>query len=70
MVRIWYPPEPSTGGLWIMSRPNALKSDLKKLRICPIWGQSDTLWSQAYHPCLAGQQTVVGQVSVWLNVLN
>ena len=30
--------------------PNALKSDLKKLRICPIWGQSDPLWSQTYHP--------------------
>ena len=23
--------------------PNALKSDLKKPRICPIWGQSDPL---------------------------
>ena len=20
-------------------------------RICPIWGQSDPLWSQTYHPC-------------------
>ena len=30
--------------------PNALKSDLKKTRICPIWGQSDPLWSQTYHP--------------------
>ena len=30
--------------------PNALKSDLKKPRICPIWGQSDPLWSQTYHP--------------------
>ena len=29
--------------------PNALKSDLKKPRICPIWGQSDPLWSQSYH---------------------
>ena len=28
----------------------ALKSDLKKPRICPIWGQSDPLWSQTYHP--------------------
>ena len=27
-----------------------LKSDLKKSRICPIWGQSDLLWSQTYHP--------------------
>ena len=33
--------------------PNALKSDLKKPRICPIWGQSDPLWSQTYHPWLA-----------------
>ena len=24
---------------------NALKSDLKKPRICPIWGQSDPIWS-------------------------
>ena len=31
--------------------PNALKSDLKNPRICPIWGQSDPLWSQTYHPC-------------------
>ena len=30
--------------------PNALKSDLKKPRICPIWGQSDPIWSQTYHP--------------------
>ena len=30
--------------------PYALKSDLKKPRICPIWGQSDPLWSQTYHP--------------------
>ena len=28
-----------------------MKSDLKKPRICPIWGQSDPLWSQTYHPC-------------------
>ena len=28
----------------------ALKSDLKKPRICPIWGQSDPLWSQTNHP--------------------
>ena len=28
-----------------------LKSDMKKPRICPIWGQSDPLWSQTYHPC-------------------
>ena len=33
------------------SEPNVLKSDLKKSRICPIWGQSDPLWSQTYHPC-------------------
>ena len=32
--------------------PNALKSDLKKPRICPIWGQSEPLWSQTYHPCV------------------
>ena len=32
--------------------PNALKSDLKKPRICPIWGQSDPLWSQTYNPWL------------------
>ena len=27
----------------------ALKSDLKKPRICPIWGQSDTLWVLIWH---------------------
>ena len=31
--------------------PNALKSDLKKSRICPIWDHSDPLWRQIYHPC-------------------
>ena len=31
--------------------PNALKSDLKKARICPIWDQSDPLWIQTYDPC-------------------
>ena len=35
-----------------LTAPNALKSDLIKPRICPIWGQSDPLWSQTYHPCL------------------
>ena len=30
--------------------PNVLKSDMKKFRICPIWGQSDPLWSQTYLP--------------------
>ena len=29
---------------------NALKSDLKKSRICTICGQTDPLWSQTYHP--------------------
>ena len=33
------------GALW----QNVLKSDLKKSRICPIWGQSDPLWSQTWH---------------------
>ena len=32
--------------------PNALESDLKKPRICPIWGQSHPLWSQTYHLCI------------------
>ena len=32
--------------------PNALKSDLKKTRICPISFQSDPLCSQTYHPCM------------------
>ena len=25
---------------------------LARGRICPIWGQSDPLWSQIYHPCI------------------
>ena len=37
--------------------PNVLISDLKKSRICPIWGQSDPLWSQTYHPCEASHST-------------
>ena len=45
------------GQIWtfsdqISTEPNVLKSDLKKSRICPIWGKSDPLWSQTYHPCL------------------
>ena len=38
--------------------PNALKSDLKKPRICLIWGQSDQLWSQTYHPWSGGVMIV------------
>ena len=40
--------------------PNALKSDRKKPRICPIWGQSDPLWSQTYHPCLVDSSGILG----------
>ena len=41
--------------------PNALKSDLEKPRICPIWGQSDPLWSQTYHPWSGlHRQTTIG----------
>ena len=29
-------------------RQNILKSDLKKSRICPIWGQSDPFWVQIW----------------------
>ena len=39
--------------------PNSLNSDLKKTRICPIWGQSDPIWSQTYHPCVLGTTMVV-----------
>ena len=45
--------------------PNALKSDLKKPRICPIWGQSDQLWSQTYHP---GDDLHVWKHSVYIRV--
>ena len=34
----------------LTDEPNLLKSDLKKPRLCPIWGQSDPLWSRTYHP--------------------
>ena len=30
--------------------PNVQKSDLKKCRICPIWGQSAPLWAQIWSP--------------------
>ena len=40
----------NTGMIGLAPAPNALKSDMKKPRICPIWGQSDPLWSQTYHP--------------------
>ena len=30
---------------WLLCQ-NVLKSDLKKFRICPIWGQSDPFWVQ------------------------
>ena len=42
---------------------NERKSDLKKSRICPIWGQSDPLWVQIWHPC-----TIITIVSVLLNL--
>ena len=46
------PADSATGMLGLTPKaPNALKSDLKKPRICPIWGQSDPLWSQTYQPC-------------------
>ena len=48
--------EPGMVGLapkWVRlaPAPNTLKSNLKKPRICPIWGQSEPLWtwSQTYH---------------------
>ena len=41
--------------------PKALKSDLKKPRICLIWGQSDPLWSQTYHPWLLVTSECRGQ---------
>ena len=36
--------------IWRRAPIILLKSDLKKPRICLIWGQSDPLWSQTYHP--------------------
>ena len=30
---------------------NVQKSDLKKSRLCPMWDQSDPLWTQMCHPC-------------------
>ena len=51
--------------------PNALKSDLKKPRICSIWGQSDPLWSQTYHPWLKLlAQDVDGIISRWVELLS
>ena len=41
-------PNGTNPGLFSAGAPNALKSDLKKPRICPIWGQSDP--RQTYHP--------------------
>ena len=34
-----------------IGEPNCTEFDLKNPRICPIWFQSDLLWSQTYHPC-------------------
>ena len=45
---------------WVRLAPNGTNLDLKKPRICPIWGQSDPLWSQTYYPCW--------QVSLHFNV--
>ena len=36
-------------------RQNVLKSDLKKSRICPIWGHSDPFWVQIYSPSCQGE---------------
>ena len=43
----------------------ALKSDLKKSRICPIWGQSDPLWSQTYHPWFVCIKATCNAVIFW-----
>ena len=50
-------PNGTNPGLFQMAT-NALKSDLKKSRICLIWGQSDPLWSQTYH--LVARDVTVG----------
>ena len=48
-------------------RQNVLNSDLKKSRICPIWGQFGPLWSQTYHPC---NHESVGQIiPMWRTIL-
>ena len=53
-------------------RQNVLKSDLKKSRICPIWGQSDPFWSQTYHPCYVSSDdtTVLVLSDTWHNLLH
>ena len=43
-------------------KPKSTETDLKKSQICPIWGQSDPIWNQPWHPlcvfrsraCVAG----------------
>ena len=39
---------------WAGAKCTEIRSE--KPRICPIWGQSDPLWSQTYHLIKAGQQ--------------
>ena len=38
--------------------PNALKSDLKKSRICPIWGQCDHFGAKPNIPGVNGVHSV------------
>ena len=44
-IRDFFRSDFSTFWRW---RQNVLKSDLKKSRICPIWGQSDPFWGQIW----------------------
>ena len=56
-IQIWDVWLPTNLSALTQTETNILKSDLKKSRICPIWGQSDPLWSQAYHPWSVSELT-------------
>ena len=44
---------------------NVLKFDMKKPRICPIWGHSDPLCSQTWHPWLGFCAEATMRSSQW-----
>ena len=48
------------------SRPNVLKTVLKKTRIFPIWGKFGPIWGQMWHSCLNG----VFDIWYWSDIWN
>ena len=49
--------EPKCTEIWSEKHQNVVKYHLKKSRICPIWGQSEAHWSQAWNPWMRSEKS-------------